>query len=294
MSTQTGWMWEYGGAGTGLHFTITYDTNTETFTVTSLEGSFDLNALWWNDGVADGAGVKLAKSDSALNMNGSGEDWDGMGKLSNAGLGTAGETKSTFISDGETGTQFTLAQLGLSGDFKPETGGTLGVRATSVNGGDSIKLVDKEPVVIYDEEEEDHFPEWVSPAISHVTFYFETSVGDIDGIWTTGKNGDNLPDGWYTFKFDVQNGPLGQVSNDLDDWYDAALAYIVTQNPGLNVSTVQGVSIKGGQDEIWYAIDNDPLDVDVAPSVWKVEGPELDAEGFVSYNGVNDIYLFSV
>src|SRR5262245_38050190 len=104
--------WEFGAAGSGLWFTITYDSDTNELTVTSIEGKFDLNALWFGDGdnkANEFGGTTLSKSDNALNMNGSGVTWDGYIKLSNAGLGPAGEAgKSTFVSQGET-VSFTLS-----------------------------------------------------------------------------------------------------------------------------------------------------------------------------------------
>jgi hypothetical protein len=147
------YQWEYGAEGSGLHFTITYDDDTGEFTVHSLEGSFDLNALWFSNGddAVDGD-TKLVKSDSSLNMNGSNTVWDDDGnatsekivwddyaKLSSTGLGSEGEDKSTFITveDGPV----TLTNAVAPENFNPETW-TLGVRATSVNGGDSIKWVD--------------------------------------------------------------------------------------------------------------------------------------------------------
>jgi hypothetical protein len=260
--------WEFGEAGSGVHFTIVYDIDAGTFTVQSLEGEFDLNALWWNDGVDDGAGVDLAKKDNSLNMNGTGEDWDGVAKLSDTGLGKEGDQKDTFISEGETAV-FTLADLGITGDFDVANGGTLGVRATSVNGGDSLKLVDTDPVLTPDpgNEPDDHFPEWTDPGLSHVTFYFQTEEGDVK------PNPDG--DGWYTVKFDDD----ANLSDDLDDWFDDALAVIAADNPDLDLTTLKGVSIKGGTDEVWYDLDNDPNDDDTAntPSVWIVENKEVDA-----------------
>jgi len=55
----------------GLHFTIEFDDSTDQFTVKSLTGSFDLNALWLSDGSATSDGYTLAKSDNSLNMNAS-------------------------------------------------------------------------------------------------------------------------------------------------------------------------------------------------------------------------------
>ncbi|RWA87438.1 MAG: hypothetical protein EOQ32_24740 [Mesorhizobium sp.] len=105
------------------------------FIITSVQGTGDLNAIWWSDGdsTVDG-NITLTKSDSSLNMNGTGIVWDGYDYLSSAGLGKLGEGKSTFISQGETLTY--TASVNLT-DIS-----TLGIRATSVNGGDSIKGVD--------------------------------------------------------------------------------------------------------------------------------------------------------
>src|SRR5215203_568943 len=74
------------------------------FTVTSLLGSADINALYWNDGDATGGegtmfGFTGAKSES--NMKGSGEAWDGGVKLSSAGIGPLGEAKPTYLQEGE-------------------------------------------------------------------------------------------------------------------------------------------------------------------------------------------------
>lgn len=149
--------WSYGAENSGLHFTIAYDTSTHEFTVTSLQGSFDLNALWFSDGNTTSDGFTLVKSENSLNMNGSNTVWEGDGtsstekitwddyqKLSSTGLGSEGTSKETFISDGESTT------FEAPADFDPEVMTTLGVRATSVNGSDSIKWVDTEAVMTED------------------------------------------------------------------------------------------------------------------------------------------------
>lgn len=184
--------WEFGAEGSGVHFTIVYDNGE--FVVTSLEGSFDLNALWFSDGDGASEGYSLVKSDNSLNMNGSNTVWDDEGnatsekivwddyaRLSSTGLGSEGEDKHSFIGDGETKT-FSLADFGLA-DFDPDTYGTLGVRATSVNGDDGFKYVDKEPVVDQGEE------------LNYFTFNFgETlTIEDSDGVTIPeGNNGHYL------------------------------------------------------------------------------------------------------
>jgi hypothetical protein len=140
--------WEFGAEGTGLWFTITYNSDTNELTVSSLEGKFDFNALWFGDGdntAGELGGTTLSKADNSLNMNGSGAVFDDYIKFSSAGLGAAGENKDTFISEGETktlslsGADAAFLETALaSPDFQ------IGVRATSVNGGDSIKAMGSE------------------------------------------------------------------------------------------------------------------------------------------------------
>ena len=156
MSTYT---WEFGAEGSGLHFTVVYDSDANTFTVNGLEGSFDLNALWFSDGDGTSDGYTLTKSDSSLNMNGSTTvwdegtsttekiTWDDYQKLSSTGLGSEGVDKDTYITAGDSET------FAASEDFDPEIFTTLGVRATSVNGGDSIKWADTEAEVSEDNTE---------------------------------------------------------------------------------------------------------------------------------------------
>ena len=41
----TVYSWEYGSSEAGLRFTVVYDDQAKTFTVTVLEGHMDMNAL---------------------------------------------------------------------------------------------------------------------------------------------------------------------------------------------------------------------------------------------------------
>jgi hypothetical protein len=283
MATYT---WEYGATGTGLHFTIAYDTVAQTFTVSSLEGKFDLNALWWNDGIDDGSGVTLSKADNSLNMNGTNEDWDGMAKLSTAGLGTDGETKDSFISGGETAV-FSLADFGITGAFDVEDGGTLGVRATSVNGGGSIKLVDDTPEFTPDPEP-GNFPEWDAPAISHITLYWRD-----DGTFDDTKPAGG--DDWYTVKFDYAFGdPEFPLTSDLDNDLGSLLDFLVAQG---DITEAQkedlvGVAIKGSTTELWYDMDNDPNDTDTPPvPPFPVENNEVDQA--YEWDAANDAWVLA-
>lgn len=281
------WIWEYGSAGSGLHFTITYDSATG-FTVESLEGKFDLNALWWDDGTNDGSAPKLKGADSSLNMNGSGaDDWDGYAKLSNAGLGKAGENKASFISEGETAT-FALADFGITGDFDPESGGTLGVRATSVNGGDSFKLIDTDPEQPEEPPVADDFPLWPQN-VSHVVLYFDQDAGD------TKPNPGG--DGFYTVKID---GTSGLAPNDLDAWIQDALDELIAADPNIDASSdLLGAVIKGGNvvgSTAFYAYGDHNLN-GTAPDTIPAGAPQIDyppPQGDVNGPEIDATYLYSV
>jgi hypothetical protein len=107
-----------------------------------ITGYADINALYWNDGVADNDDFSLGtKKDNSLNMNGTGENWDGGVKLSSTGLGTAGTSKDTYLTAGETLNAFTI-------NYSWDTLDTIGVRATSTSNPEgSIKGVGGDPDV---------------------------------------------------------------------------------------------------------------------------------------------------
>ena len=111
------------------------------FVVKCLEGYADINALYWNDGVADAIQFDLGtKKDNSLNMNGPGENWDGGVKLSSTGLGSDRLEKPTYLTAGEDYTKVATVDWA--------TLDTLGVRATSTSTAEgSIKAVDNEPVI---------------------------------------------------------------------------------------------------------------------------------------------------
>ena len=124
-----GYSWTYGAAGTGLSFEVTY-TNDGDVSLSMLEGSMDLNALWFAPAGAAGSDITLEGKDNSLNMNGIPIAWNSYAKISDTGLKDGG-----LIAAGDT--------VSLTGDFAgiDPAGLTLGIRATSVNGDDGIKLV---------------------------------------------------------------------------------------------------------------------------------------------------------
>lgn len=274
----------------GLSFTVKVEIvdGVAKATISVTEGHADFNALYWGDDANDGQSATLSgKGDNALNMNGatyegSSVDWDGVSKLSAAGLGKEGTDKATYLTAGESVT------FSLTGLTSLDAVDFLGVRATSTSTFEgSIKAVDEGELVI-DNPPVDHFPEWSEPAISHVTFYFDTDnyAGDTKGAQSV--PGSKGPDGWFTVKFDVVGD---NVSNDLDDWFDEALAFIAEQNPDLDLDSLDGVAIKGGQAEIYYQTDGDPYDGDPVPDVWAVVNNEVDQSWDVAY--APDQFIFA-
>lgn len=106
--------------------------------------------------------------------------------------------------------------------------------------------------------------------ISHVTFYFDL---------TPNKSED---DHFFFVKIETP----GSVNDDLDTWYQDALAQILARNAQLAGAEVEGVAIKfgsgktGSGGEFYYAIDGDSTDVDNAPT-----GGVVSAREFGSYDG---------
>jgi hypothetical protein len=212
MATTT---WSYGAKGSGLLFDIVYDSGTGLISVNMLEGSMDLNALYVSDGdkTVDGEGVKYdgtIKIASSLNMNGTVETWDDMVFLNNAGLGGADQA-SYFLESGESYT-LTQAQMdsllawsSLEGDNL--SGLTMGVRASSVNGGDSIKAVMSEGVFDPGEPEGDFYISIgrLNPEGTSFGAWFDT---DKDGVFDAGETEVGTePAGFYgyTYSYSLKN-----------------------------------------------------------------------------------------
>ena len=112
-------LYEFGSDASGLRFQIEALDDGEggtNFTVHVFTGSLNLNALYWGDGDETGgessSNFTGAKSEKALNMNGSGETWDGAYKLSEAGLGHG--DGSTYLTAGGEDYNFTVDNLDLS------------------------------------------------------------------------------------------------------------------------------------------------------------------------------------
>lgn len=144
MALQEGtYTWEYNDTTQALGFTVAYNTLLNTWTVNMLNGSMDLNALWWSNGNTTEDGViRLSGKDNSLNMNGTGVVWDGYDKISDTGLTGKEHNGSSVLTAGSTYTyNYSKDQGAELEDLLAGGVLTLGVRATSVNGSSSIKSV---------------------------------------------------------------------------------------------------------------------------------------------------------
>jgi hypothetical protein len=123
------------GTDTNLNFQMTVFQGVDgTFwaKVEMIEGAADINAIYFGDSVIDGSSFSLGKS---VGMNGGGQidqqgnviDWDDGIKLSDPGLGKYGDTKDTYLTEGES------MFVSLSGITSWAELEHIGVRATSTS-----------------------------------------------------------------------------------------------------------------------------------------------------------------
>lgn len=253
--------WNFGSDDADVHFTVVYDIESNKFFVEVHKGSFDLNALWWGGEEASGdTKVAVAKGDNSVNMNGDTTvwdddgnatsqkiDWDGYAKFSDPGLGKAGESKTTFVSETDKepaefgGGAFGAYLLTLKDGAEP----TLGVRATSVGGegGGSFKFADTDPE--YDDgnggnNPANDFPEWAQD-ISNIVLIFDQTEGD------TKPRSDG--DGYYTVKIDVPTS----MDDDLDNVINKIINKLIAEDENIDASSdLLGVVIKGGNQNTEY------------------------------------------
>lgn len=239
--------------------------------ITVIEGSADVNAVYWGDEDASGPSASLP---GPLNMNGGGasylgEDvqWDGALALSRPGLGKAGTGKETFLQAGDT----LRVELPIDNledvDF-------FGIRATSTSTpGGSIKAVSGDPETPDDPDDPDdpcglqfekvffgsgsdgeggplggHYilasepegnpynvaalPEGTEPNFANFVSYFEQIGGDIGSISTVVFFGTDENGALVeTHRIDAPEGGFADAQA-LIDAYDAMIATADAQDAG--------------------------------------------------------------
>lgn len=211
----------------------------------------------------------VSKLSSETNMNGTGEIFD-MGVQ----FGTAGIGKDDI---GET--SFTIAGISLD-DLD---GVTFGVRlmSTGINRDGSEKLLGV--LDVPDEPPpQDHFPDFLPKDISHVVLYFD---GNGDGMVDLHNPLD------FTIKIDnwIDHNPPAN-GDDVDLYLQDILDHIYSDadllaaQPNLLTADLLGASIKAGSIGAggynnFYALDNNPNDVDAFPSDYN-DGSDTEVPPF--------------
>jgi hypothetical protein len=245
-------LYTYGKAGSGLYFTIeTADggSGSTDFTVHVLEGSMNLNAVYWGDHdqkANEGSFFNNLgqpwnpKSDPSLNMNGANtvwgndgssttakEVWDGGIKLSDPGLGHGTDTYLTAGSDFHFSAAVNMSDIV-----------DLGVRATSTSTAEgSIKWVDEhgtEPAPTPHAGDllfQENFDSYAKQA-DHGSWY-ETNLG------VGSLQNDNLYHGWANEQGTGAYGEIVQGQGILNSIESSSGGWwLDTQNSpgGINIS----------------------------------------------------------
>ena len=159
----------------GLSYTVRVFENEDgsvSAEITVDEGSMDVNAVYFSSEDYDGPSENLG---GPLNMNGGGSQfeggsvsWEGAEEVSQPGLGPDGEDKPSFLSEGDSLTvDLDAASL--------DDVDLIGIRATSVNGGDSIKGVSGNPETEEPEPEPEPEPDATYPKV-----FFASNLNDND------------------------------------------------------------------------------------------------------------------
>ncbi len=124
--------------------------------ITVLQGSMDLNAVYSTSNDYTGPSANLG---GPLNMNGGGSrfegesvSWEDAVAVSQPGLGPQGQNKFSFLMEGDS------LIVDLNADSVEDVD-LIGIRATSVNGGNSIKGVSGNPEIKDPEDPMDPDPE---------------------------------------------------------------------------------------------------------------------------------------
>ena len=258
----------------GLSYTVTVSLGEDGkyyAAITVIEGSADINAIYWGDDAIDGASAKLP---GPLNMNGDGStyegepvQWDDALKLSDPGLGRLGTEKETYLQAGDT------LQIELPIESLDEIE-FFGIRATSTSTPEgSIKAVSGDPetpddpedpdepedppfdkvffdygtdpdgtslggfFILSEEPEENPFnipalPEGTEPTFANYVSYFEEIGGDIRSITSVAfYETDENGDPVETFRFDAPEGGFADADAVIAA-YDDAIATMAEEDAG--------------------------------------------------------------
>lgn len=204
----------------------------------------------------DGGNVTKAgegKGSNANNMNNYGDGFDVAFEEGKAGLGDGANTKGKITFSAEDLFKFGFVDTDENETEVPLTGADLmkafalteiGIRATSTgdDGEGSLKVGAVGKYHDGNGDGDDWFPDFkdfTARDISNVVVYFNIGEGDDCVV--------------YTVKIDSWDKV--SVSNDLDDSWEAILAYIIANDDNVDEDTpVLGAAIKGGQEELFFGV----------------------------------------
>ncbi|MFZ9873473.1 MAG: hypothetical protein ACO3FH_11060, partial [Steroidobacteraceae bacterium] len=152
---------------------------------------------------------------------------------------------------------------------------------------ESLTILPSSATVTDPPSSDDYFPT-LSNSISHITIYFAAGAGSgleaSDSRGGTSSGGQVGADGLYTVKIDwLESDPS---INDLDDAWADIYDRLLELNPALEGKSLLGVAIKAGNDESFYALDED-TDPDPIPQR-TVDGESVNT--LVLNSGVDMVY----
>ena len=191
----------------GLSYTVSlYEADGKFYAdIEVLDGAMDVNAIYIGDDDFSGDSVSLS---GPLNMNGAQLDgeaiqWDDAEKVSDPGLGTEGEDKQSYVSQGDTLTlELDVDSLDAIDVF--------GIRATSTTTEEgSIKAVSDDP-----EEPEEPGDE---PTFEKVFFGVSAEGEPGKGIYIPGEPIEGYPDSLPEGQEATFENYLNYYENEIDD-----------------------------------------------------------------------------
>lgn len=221
----------------GLSYTVTVYEDPENpgqflADVSVSEGAMDVNAIYFGDDDFSGDSESL---NGPLNMNGVQDvQWDDAVKLSDPGLGSDGDDKETYITEGDTLT----VQLDIDSLDDVDV---FGVRATSTTTEDgSIKAVSEE-----DEDDE--------PTFEKVGFGVDIADNGM------------IANGVYIFEDNLPEGEEGTFENYVN-FYETQFA----DDPDYNITEVESVIFYDLNEET----APDGSTIEVPTELFRIDAPE--------------------
>ncbi|MCP9928210.1 VCBS domain-containing protein [Cyanobium sp. CH-040] len=284
--------WEFGDSSQALWFVVSYDTETNQWTVEMKRGSMDLNAFWWsNDDTNKDGDINLISKDNSLNMNGTGVVWDGYDKVSDTGLtGTEHDGSSLLTTNPDRSPKIYTYDLSKDGgqDFEAllanantstGEGATLGIRATSVNGSSGIKAVNGEftfvsantPPTARDDTGT-AVEAGVNPGSNATGNVLTDSPADSD------PDGDPLTVSAIRTGTEVGTGTAGTIGSPLEGMYgsltlnaDGTYTYVV-DNANETVNALNGTGTQSLAETFTYTVSDGKGGTDTAELVITING----------------------